>query len=75
MVDPGKACCELLSDVVHKTFNAKANTMLKRYHSMFLARGGKEALRSSLRETRKHEGLGKRKNLSTAKSTPEVMQG
>jgi hypothetical protein len=41
MVDPGKACRELLSNVVHKTFNAKANTMLKWYHSML--HGGKEA--------------------------------
>jgi hypothetical protein len=48
---------------------------LKRYHLMFLARGGKEASQSSLRETRKHEGLGKRKNVSTAKCTPEAMPG
>jgi hypothetical protein len=34
MVDPGKACHELLSeDIVDKMFNAKAITMLKGYHS------------------------------------------
>ena len=62
MVNPEKACEELLSEIVTKIFNSKGNAVLKRYYSMFLARGGKEqSSRSTLRESRKQEGLGSRK--------------
>jgi len=62
MVNPEKACEALLSEIVTKIFNSKGNAVLKRYYSMFLARGGKEqSSRSTLRESRKQEGLGSRK--------------
>lgn len=62
MVDPEKTCRELLSEIVEKIFNSKGNAVLKRHYSMFLARGGKEqSSRSTLRESRKQEGLGSRK--------------
>ena len=62
MVNPEKTCEELLSEIVTKIFNSKGNAVLKRYYSMFLARGGKEqSSRSTLRESRKQEGLGSRK--------------
>ena len=62
MVNPEKVRQELLSEIIQKIFNSKGNAVLKRYYSMFLARGGKEvSSRSSLRESRKQEGLGKRK--------------
>ena len=61
LVNAEKACNALMSEIVQKTFNAKVSSVIKRYHSMFLARGGKEASRSSLREVRKQEGLGSKK--------------
>jgi hypothetical protein len=61
LVNQEKACHDLLSEIVQKTFNSKGNAVLKRYYSMFLARGGKASSRSSLRESRKQEGLGKKK--------------
>ena len=63
MANPEKACEELLSEIVTKIFNSKGNAVLKRYYSIFLARGGKEqSSRSTLRESRKQEeGLGSRK--------------
>jgi hypothetical protein len=61
LVNAKKACTALMSEIVQKTFHAKVSSVIKRYHSMFLARGGKEASRSSLREVRKQEGLGSQK--------------
>ncbi len=61
LVHPEKACCELLEEILEKTFNAKGSAVLKRYRSMYLARGGKEASQSSLRETQKQSGLGRKK--------------
>ena len=63
MVNPEKACEELLSEIVTKIFNSKGNAVLKQYYSMFLARGGKEqsSCWSTLRESRKQKGLGSRK--------------
>ena len=73
MVDPEKTCRELLSEIVEKIFNSKGNAVLKRHYSMFLARGGKEqSSRSTLRESRKQEGLGSRKKTKT-KQTPHSM--
>jgi hypothetical protein len=43
MVNPEKACHELLSEIAQKTFNSKGSAVLKRYYSIFLARGGKES--------------------------------
>ena len=59
LVNATKACRGLMSEIVEKTFNAKVSACIKRYHSMFLARGGAKASRSSIREVRKQEGLGK----------------
>ena len=59
LVDPDKACTELLDEIVKKIFNSRGNAVLKRYYSMYLARGGKAASQSSQRESRKHEGLGR----------------
>ena len=61
LVNAEKACTALMSEIVQKTFNAKVSSVIKRYHSKFLARGGKEASQSSLREVRKQEGLGSQK--------------
>ena len=52
MVNPEKACHELLSDIVQKTFNSKGSAVLKRYYSIFLARGGKESSQCILLESR-----------------------
>ena len=69
MVNPEKACQELLSEIICKIFNSKGNAVLKRYNSIFLARGGKEvSSRSSLRESRKQEGLGKRRTKKQKKT-------
>ena len=56
MVDPDNSCKEVLSEIVEKIFNAKSNAVLKRYHSIFLGRGGKLASQSTLRERQKQEG-------------------
>ena len=69
LVNPEKACHDLLEEIIAKTFNSKGSAVLKRYHLMFLARGGKEASQSSLRESRKQEGLGRKQNQKTKKST------
>ena len=52
MVNPEKACHELLSEIVQKTFNSKGSAVLKRYYSIFLARGGKESSQCTLLESR-----------------------
>ena len=67
LMNPEKACHDLLEEIIAKTFNSKGSAVLKRYHSMFLARGGKEASQSSLRESRKQEGLGRKQNKKTQK--------
>ena len=54
------SCLDLLQEIVTKLFNSKANSILKRYYSTYLARGGKKSSRSTQRELRKHEGLGKK---------------
>ncbi len=69
LVNPEKSCHELLKEIVEKTFNSKASAVLKRYRSMFLARGGKQASQSSLRDTQKHSGLGRQKT-GKKKGTP-----
>ena len=71
LVNPDKACCEVLEEILEKTFNAKGSAVLKRYRSMYLARGGKEASQSSLRETQKQAGLGRKK---TKKEKENSMQ-
>jgi len=56
MVNPGKACQELLCEIIRKVFNSEGNEVLKRYYCMFLARGGKEvSSRSSLRDCERAE--------------------
>jgi len=72
MINPEKACSELLSEIVSKTFDAKANALMKRYKSMYLDRGGKEASHSSLRETRKQEGVGKTTKRPAATAGPPM---
>ena len=52
MVNPEKACHALLSEIFQKTFNSKGSAVLKRYYSIFLARGGKESLQCILLESR-----------------------
>ena len=54
------ACEEVMREVVVKMFNSKGNSIMKRYFSTYLARGGKKASQSSSCELRKHEGLGKK---------------
>ena len=51
---------EVMKELVVKIFNSKGNSIIKRYYSTYLARGGKKASQSSSRELRKQEGLGKR---------------
>ena len=64
-----QACQELLSEIICKIFNLKGNAVLKSYYSMFLARGGKAvSSRSSVRESRKQKGLGKRKTKKPKKT-------
>ena len=58
---PCKVCTNLLSAIITKVFNARTNTVLKRYQSTHLARGGAKSSQSSMRDERKHEGKGKRK--------------
>ena len=60
LCNPKKGNEEILKEIVCKLFNAKGNSILKRYFSTYLARGGKKASQSSSRELRKHEGLGKK---------------
>jgi len=77
MINPEKACKELLEEIVRKTFNSQGNAVLKRYYAFFLARGGKESSRSTLRESRKQEGIERRKKQKTGQegqsnSSPEV---
>jgi hypothetical protein len=67
MVNPEKACHELLTEIVRKIFNSKGNAVLKRYYAMFLARGGRQSSRSSLRESRKQEGLARKKKRKAEK--------
>jgi hypothetical protein len=71
MVNPEKACRGLMEEIVAKIFNSKGSSVLKRYHSIFLARGGKHASRSTLRESVKQQGLGRKdgKN-STGRNLP-----
>ena len=59
--DPAKVCMKLLSKIITKVFNARTNTVLKRYQSTHLARGGCTSSKSSMREERKHEGKGRKK--------------
>jgi hypothetical protein len=59
LVNPEKACSGLMTEIVTKVFNSRGSSVLKRYHSMFLARGGKQASRSTLREAVKQQGLGR----------------
>ena len=58
---PRKSCLALMDEILTKVFNANANAILRRYHSTYLARGGKASSLSSNREQRKHEGNGKGK--------------
>ena len=75
LVNPEKACSGLMAEIVTKVFNSRGSSVLKRYHSMFLARGGKQASRSTLREAVKQQGLGRtapkrsQTKISTNKST------
>ncbi len=66
---PKEACTtQILTEIITKTFNAKGNSIMKRYYSCFLARGGKKSALSSNRESRKkHEGLaaGRKKTTPT----------
>ena len=71
LVNPEKACHELLKEIIQKTFNSKASAVLKQYRLMFLDRGGKQASQSSLRDTQKHSGLGRKKQDTKGKSHPE----
>ena len=76
MVNPEKACHELLSEIVQKTFNSKGSAVLKRYYSIFLARGGKESSQCNLLESRKQEGRGsttKKKRKKEQEGTPTLM--
>ena len=60
--EPSQVCTKLLSAIITKVFNARTNTVLKRYQSTHLAaRGGAKSSQSSMRDERKHEGEGKRK--------------
>ena len=61
LLDSTKTCTELLLVIVTKVFNARTNTVLKRYQSTHLGRGGKKAVKSSLRDDMKHMGKGKKK--------------
>ena len=70
MVNPEKACKGLMEEIVAKVFNSKGNSVLKRYHSIFLARGGKHASRSTLRESVKQQGLGRKDGKNAAKLIP-----
>jgi len=54
------SCSTLLNEIIEKAFNAKANSVMKRYQSIFLARGGKHASQSTMREERKFEGKGRK---------------
>ena len=58
--NPKLASETAMKQVVTKVFNAKGNSVMKRYFSMYLARGGKKASQSTSRELRKQEGLGKK---------------
>ena len=51
---------EVMRELVTKIFNSRGNSIIKRYYSTYLARGGKTASQSSSRELRKQEGLGKK---------------
>ena len=53
--DPTKTCRSLLATIT------RTNMVLKRYQSTHLARGGKKAVKSSLRDDLKHMGKGSRK--------------
>jgi hypothetical protein len=68
LTKPKEACTQILTEIITKTFNAKGNSIMKRYYSCFLARGGKKSSLSSNRESRKHEGLGRKK--TAAPTTP-----
>jgi hypothetical protein len=64
--DPSKTCTKLLSAIITKVFNARSNTLLKRYQSTHLARGGSKAVRSAFREDMKHaSGKGKKRSRNT----------
>jgi hypothetical protein len=67
---PKEACTQILTEIITKTFNAKGNSIMKRYYSCFLARGGKKSSLSSNRESRKHEGLGGRKKTAPTPQPP-----
>ena len=58
--DPMKTCQSLLCTIIRKVFNARTNMVLKRYQSTHLARGGKKAVKSSLRDDLKHMGKGRK---------------
>jgi hypothetical protein len=58
---PKEACRQILTEIITKMFNAKGNSILKRYYACYLARGGKKSSLSSNRESRKQEGLGRKK--------------
>ena len=63
-----KTCTELLVVIlVTKVFNARTNTVLKCYQSTHLGRGGKKAVKSSLRDDMKHMGKGRKKAKQSAR--------
>ena len=70
---PKEACSQILTEIITKTFNAKGNSIMKRYYSCFLARGGKKSSLSSNRESRKHEGIGRKKTPAPT-TTPQLPQ-
>ena len=64
--DPSKTCTKLLSSIITKVFNARSNTLLKRYQSTHLARGQSKAVRSAFREDMKHASRkGKKRSRNT----------
>jgi hypothetical protein len=66
---PKEACAEFLEEVLWKAFHAKGNSIVKRYYSKYLARGGKKSSQSSQREERKQEGLGKKGSKGSKKDS------
>jgi hypothetical protein len=74
LFQPKEACSQILREVITKTFNAKGNSIMKRYYSSVLARGGKKSSLSSNRECRKQEGLGKKKAASAPEATATPVQ-
>jgi hypothetical protein len=69
---PKEACSQILTEIITKTFNAKGNSIMKRYYSCFLARGGKKSSLFTNRESRKQEGLGGRRKKKTQATAPGV---